>query len=361
MKRKIALYTIQSMNYGNRLQNYALYRTLIKMNFEVQTLKTSSDKDNRILFEQKHVKLKKLSFLHKYFSNVKKIIRFLLIKDLIHNFSCFNKLIKYSKDYISIRDYTDNIEKKYDYFIVGSDQVWNTDFQDLVSINSFLPFKHNNKIAYAASFGKETAQLNTQMIDALREFKYISVRENAGAKIVKDLIGRDVPVVIDPTLLITKDEWKKIEKKTCNVQDGYILTYFLSPMCTEAANKLKEISNGKEVVQLLNRSDEVGGKAGPSEFLWLINHADIILTDSFHACVFSFLFDKPFVVYNRNWNECNMNSRLLTLLSMFHLERKYNNSGLENDIWEHDYTDGYKQLEIEREKALNFLQNALDY
>lgn len=100
--------------------------------------------------------------------------------------------------------------------------------------------------------------------------------------------------------------------------------------------------------------------AGPSEFLWLFDHADLILTDSFHACVFSFLFNKPFVVYDRNWNERNMNSRLETLLSKFSLERKYANSGIENDIWEHDYEEGYKQLEIEREKAIGFLKKALE-
>ena len=64
-------------------------------------------------------------------------------------------------------------------------------------------------------------------------------------------------------------------------------------------------------------------------------------------------------MYNRNWDDGNMNSRLETLLHKFHLERKYANSGLQNDIWEHDYEEGYKQLELEREKAMNFLKEAL--
>lgn len=85
----------------------------------------------------------------------------------------------------------------------------------------------------------------------------------------------------------------------------------------------------------------------------------MILTDSFHACVFSFLFNKPFNVYDRNWKEGNMNSRLETFLSKFHLERKYANSRLENNIWEHEYSEGYAILEEERNNAIDFLKKAL--
>ena len=75
--------------------------------------------------------------------------------------------------------------------------------------------------------------------------------------------------------------------------------------------------------------------------------------------MFSFLFNKPFIVFDRNWQEESTNSRIETLLHTFHLERKYINSCLENNIWEHDYTEGYKQLEIEREKAIKYLKEAL--
>ena len=174
------------------------------------------------------------------------------------------------------------------------------------------------------------------------------------------MTGRDATVLVDPTMLLTKDEWRKVSKKPRGAKEGYILTYFLSPKCDEAKTKLEEIKEDKEVYELLNPNDKIAGTAGPSEFLWLFEHADLILTDSFHACVFSFLFNKPFIVYDRNWNEGNMNSRLETLLSKFSLERKYANSGLPNDIWEHDYTEGYKQLEIERKKAIDFLKKALE-
>ena len=145
-----------------------------------------------------------------------------------------------------------------------------------------------------------------------------------------------------------------------DTKESYILTYFLSPKCEEAIKQLEEIQDNRCVYELLNPKDAVAGSAGPSEFIWLFDHADLILTDSFHACVFSFLFNKPFLVYDRNWTECSMNSRLDTLLKKFHLERKYASSGLGNNIWEHNYEEGYKQLEKERLKAITFLKNALE-
>ena len=212
----------------------------------------------------------------------------------------------------------------------------------------------------SASFGVDAIGNDPEIVKCLNDFKALSVREESGAKIIKELTGREATVLVDPTMLLTQSEWRKIEKKPKGAaDDGFILTYFLSPKCKDAEKKLSEIRQGRPVYELLNPNDSVAGIAGPSEFLWLFDHADLILTDSFHACVFSFLFNKPFVVYDRNWNEGNMNSRLETLLRKFSLERKYSYSGLENDIWEHDYTEGYKQLEAEREKAIRFLKEAL--
>lgn len=100
--------------------------------------------------------------------------------------------------------------------------------------------------------------------------------------------------------------------------------------------------------------------SGPSEFIYLIEHASLVLTDSFHACVFSFLFNKPFLVYSRQSDNMeNMMSRIETFLSKFHLERKYVNSGLINDVMECDYIEGFKQLEIERKKVIEFLKMSM--
>ena len=335
----IGIYTIQSINYGNRLQNYALQFVLEKHGFTVYSFSTSKND---------------ISFKIKF----KKLVKRLIGKDRRANFYRFNTNIHSISQYI---DKTEINIKKDDYWaiIAGSDQIWNTTYQ-FVSINAFLPIQHPRKISFSASFGVDAIGNDPEIVKCLNDFKALSVREESGAKIIKELTGREATVLVDPTMLLTQSEWRKIEKKPKGAaDDGFILTYFLSPKCKDAEKKLSEIRQGRPVYELLNPNDSVAGIAGPSEFLWLFDHADLILTDSFHACVFSFLFNKPFVVYDRNWNEGNMNSRLETLLRKFSLERKYSYSGLENDIWEHDYTEGYKQLEVEREKAIRFLKEAL--
>lgn len=354
--KKIAIFTIQSMNYGNRLQNYASSFILKNLGYDVCTLRTKSPEE---IIEEVLSRKPKFKVIKCFIPMLKRIsqkFKFIIKRDRSHFFEEFDKKISMSKDYIGYNDYSVG---KYDAIIVGSDQIWNTTF-DFISNNCFLPFDHPCKVAFSASFGIENIPYNQEIVDCLKDFIEISVREEAGAKIVKNLADREATVLVDPTMLLTQDEWRKVAKKPKGAKNGYILTYFLSPKCEQANEKLEKIKNGREVYELLNSYDKVAGTAGPAEFLWLFDNADLILTDSFHACVFSFLFNKPFIVYDRNWKEGNMNSRLETLLTKFSLERKYANSDLENDIWEHEYAEGYKQLNIEREKAINFLKKALE-
>lgn len=356
--KRIAIITIISENYGNRLQNFALQKTLENMKYNVSTLSNLSKEEKNKVQLRNHAYLQNNGIIACIYLTLKKQVKSIL--GIENKFSLFDDHYIHQKDdYISVKEMTVGLAKKYDVFIVGSDQIWNTNF-DFISINSFLPFEHPRKISFSASFGVDSIPFNQQIVDCLNDFKALSVREEAGARIIKELTGRDATVLVDPTMLLTKDEWRKVSRKPRGAKEGYILTYFLSPKCDKAKTKLKEIREDKEVYELLNPSDKVAGTAGPSEFLWLFDHADIILTDSFHACVFSFLFNKPFIVYDRNWDGGNMNSRLETLLSKFSLERKYASFGIENDTWEHDYTKGYKQLEIERKKAIDFLKKALE-
>lgn len=341
--KRILIYTIQSMNYGNRLQNYAVQELLRDLGFETYTVYT-----------------RKFKNYYKYiFEVIKKKIKGLFLYNIYTNYDKFNSKIQYTsyKEYIESEH---TFTGEYDYYIVGSDQVWNTNF-DFITINSFLPNIHSNKISLSASFGVDSIPYDKEIGECLNEFKAISVREEAGAKIIKNFINRDATVLVDPTLLISRDRWKQIARKPKGVVDNeFILTYFLSPKCKSAHNTLLKLKKDKKVYELLNSDDSVACNAGPMEFLWLFEHADLILTDSFHACVFSFIFNKPFLVYDRNWNEGNMNSRLETFLTKFNLQRKYVDSGLFNDIWEHDYTDGYNQLKIEKDKATAFLMDALE-
>lgn len=359
MRHKYAIYTIQSNNYGNRLQNYALQTVLRRFGADVFTLNTVSDREKINNYIVAYPKAKKYRNLIPCLLQAKKIMRRLIIRDRATNFERFNRHIVYSnKEYISTDEFKVKLNR-YDAIIAGSDQIWNTDFS-FVSINSFLDFPHPRKISYAASFGKEFVENDDNIVRCIKDFKAISVREEAGKEIIWKLAKRSAEVNIDPTLLLSQDEWSKLSKRPKKMINGkYVLTYFLSEPCKEAIDKTNSLCKQFEVLSLLNSDDSICATAGPAEFLYLFEHAEIVLTDSFHACVFSFLFNKPFVVFDRNNKGASMNSRIETLLKTFNLERKYISAGLDNDIWEHDYSISYKTLEIEREKSIAFLRDAL--
>lgn len=359
--KKIGIYTIQSQNYGNRLQNYASQLVLEQMGYEIFSFKTTNIEESIEGVLGKHPRLKPFKLLIPILKQLKIKLHVFLKNDSRTNFAKFNRNIHYSNEYISQKTFSDvQCFEKYDAIIAGSDQIWNTEF-DFITLNSFLPFEHPCKIALSASFGVDIINKNEKIVKCLNDFKALSVREDAGAKIIKELTGRVAEVIIDPTLMLTSDEWRNVSKKPKGLyeQKEYILTYFLSPKCNKAKEQLENIRENMLVYELLNVDDKVARNAGPAEFLYLFEHAKIILTDSFHACVFAFIFNKPFIVYDRNWNDSQMNSRLETLFQKFDLSRKYSESGLENDIWEHDYSEGYKKLENERKKAAEFLKKAL--
>lgn len=358
--KKIALYTIQSINYGNRLQNYATQEILKSMGYDVYTLRNTPQNSEIEVTIKIHPFLRIVKPILPIVRHIKVVLFGLMKVDKGNNYRLFNKKIKFSSDYIGESGFSDDLEK-YDVIIAGSDQIWNTEFE-FVTENSFFPFEHPCKISFSSSFGIDEIKDNIKIVECLKKFKAVSVREEAGAKIVKKLTGKNAEVLIDPTLLLSEKEWRTVSKKPKgHIDEPYILTYFLSPKCKEADDQLNSlIVNGMNVYELFDKNNVVTRCAGPAEFLYLVDHASMILTDSFHACVFSFLFNKPFVVYDRNRKGNTMNSRLRTLLKKFKIERKYIMSGLDNDIWEHNYLEGYKQLKIERIKALDFLKRAME-
>jgi exopolysaccharide biosynthesis predicted pyruvyltransferase EpsI len=140
------------------------------------------------------------------------------------------------------------------------------------------------------------------------------------------------------------------------------LTYFIGGRSNRVNTDLKKYAeeNNMEIYNLMDYAQPDLFVAGPSEFIYLIAHSQLVMTDSFHACVFSFLFQKPFLVYDRKGKENNMMSRMDTLLEKFDLKRKYVDSELINEILECDYSIGFKQLQFERQKAESFLRNSLN-
>lgn len=371
---KIGIITLNGyFNYGNRLQNYALEQVLRSIGFKVETIIV----DNKNL----DVPINRKKFLDKIKGKKGKDLIFFSknkIKKYLYNQNHLNlqreEIFKeFSLKYLSETDFTiseknipQDLLNRYDYFITGSDQVWNPNYTSGSSIY-FLTFAPKNKrISYAASFG--VSEIPEEYIDNykkwLSEMPHLSVREEAGAKIVKDLTGREATVSLDPTMLLTKEQWLSISQVPSHkLIKGYLLTYFLGNIPKERENLLKDIAkrNDLEIVNLARVKEKIPYLTGPSEFIDYIDSASVFCTDSFHGAAFSILLETPFIVFERIDNSPSMNSRIETLLTKFKLEsRLVQNIKSNEQIFEIDYSHVPPILQKERDSSINYLKNALN-
>ena len=345
---------IDNNNYGNRLQNYAV---------QMQLQKTAN---NAITIKNEALLNKKSAFFEYIIRNIKSI----LLKTKIYkkterkkDFLEFNKNINFSKH--NFNWFHKNIYKKYDFFIVGSDQVWNPKIGRLREFELLQFTGKTKKISFAASFGISDLpeQYKEKTAKALKDFKAISVREDTGKRIVENLTGReDVEVLVDPTMLLTAKEWDKVAKKPEQLKtDRYILNYFLGELSENRKKEIERVAkeNHCEIINILDKNSPFY-QTGPSEFLYLEKNAFLICTDSFHSSVFAILYNRPFLVFDREDNLAKMNSRIETLLSKFKLEDRKYKGKITQEMLDVDYKEAYEILKKEREKANNFLKKALN-
>lgn len=329
--KKVGILTINDYtNYGNRLQNYATQEVLLSLGLDVETVVNATN-----------------------------------LKDPIKSFKEFSrKYIKETNYNISVDNFPENIGLRYDYFVTGSDQVWNPSFRHFSEID-FLRFAPKHKrVAYAASFGIST--IPEEHIDNFKlwisEMAYLSVRESAGASIIKDLTERDAIVLVDPTLMLSSEKWLSISKPAkCKPSKKYIATYFLGDIELEYRDIIIDIAQKKdlEIVHLIDKGNK-GLLPGPEEFIDYINSSEILVTDSFHGAIFSILFEKPFIIFDRIGKLLSMNSRIETLLATFRLdERKWQQIKATKNYFEVDFAHVSPILQAERTKSVEYLKNAL--
>ncbi|GAB2537991.1 polysaccharide pyruvyl transferase family protein [Gracilibacillus alcaliphilus] len=362
--KKIGIITLNgNFNYGNRLQNYALQKVIEKEGAQVDTILVDKYKKNNdgisILIKRK---IKKLLQNVQLYTPSYKYERMRLNKFIFFS----KKFIKETNFYISDNNFQESKIKEYDYFVTGSDQVWNPAFNNGVS-SYFLTFAPLEKrISYAASFGVSEIppKYQANYKEWLGNISSLSVREQAGVEIINQLTGRkDVEVVLDPTLLLNSEDWLDIASPHKHKPSSkYLLTYFLGDVSEETEKEIKSIAAhySLEIIHLANKKDIHAYTADPSEFLDYINSSEVFLTDSFHGSVFSILFRKNFVVFDRQSKGQSMNSRIDTLLNTFNLlDRKWKNIKNYESILNIDYTNINIILNEEREKSLAFLRNSM--
>ena len=360
-KRSVVIITIYdpSPNMGNRLQNYAVQNILESFGFEVYTIAF-----RKPILSWKMKTKKVINQLTNY-RFVKSNFFWTVVLKQVTEFEKFNNKyiktsrIKYIKDI-----------KNTDYYVFGSDQLWNPqwwnkenpDMEKNIYLGTFAD--PEKLICFSPSFGRDFIpdEWRDWFQTNLSRFPRFSVREESGKKLIKELTGKDAVVTIDPTLMLEKEEWNEFAVRPQNVgtDEKYILTYFLGGRSERVNNDIERYASqiGAKVIYLFDKEYPEYFLMGPSEFLYLIAHAELILTDSFHACVFSFIYERPFLVYNRQGAN-DMMSRMQTLFTKFDLERKYVDSGLENDTFECDYRVGKMLLVEEQRKVISFLKESM--
>lgn len=382
---KFGIITLVSDNYGNKYQNYAVEQILSEYG-EVETYGLENLYNKPLSAEKS--KIKKLNPLY---------IREVFISRLMYKYD-INRVdygiihnLKYakrnSKKLLTLkkkrsqrfRQFSDeklhissillnreNITKDWiegiDYFICGSDQIWNPNYATTSEL-AFCSFAPEKTICLSPSFG--VSKIPTYRMDEyrcwLKKIKTLSVRENAGQKIIKILTGRNAEILIDPTMLIPVEKWKQLCKAPKEeLPEHYIVCYFLGRVDKEYYNKIVKFSKSKglPVIMLFDITAPAYYAYDPAEVLYTIQHADYVLTDSFHGTVFSILFHKNFYVFTRNEGKVSMNSRIETLLEKFDFENRVlgdRSEDILNVQWEKmDFI-----LEEERKKAQKYLVEAL--
>ncbi len=252
-------------------------------------------------------------------------------------------------------------QANYDVFITGSDQVWSpscASFDD----NYFLNFVKDSskKNSYAASFGVNEIPdaLAPRYRDLLRDFNHISVRESDGSTIVRNLLNKDVPVVLDPTLLLNKDQWSAYLPDTPPANEKYILLYMIAED-EELISKAIALAKQKnlKVYYINDRLYKAKGvknlrKVNPDRWLQLFMNAEYVFTNSFHGVAFSINFERKFFVQKLKSN-VKVNSRINNILKVFGLEARQDYASVEQEI---DYTNVNQTLSQEREKCILFLK-----
>ena len=256
---------------------------------------------------------------------------------------------------------------KFSYAIVGSDMVWhnwdNTDENlDFYYLSFVLPEK---RVCYAPSFGvrkflKKRTKFHKKYLPT---FKKLSCRESSCCEAIRKLTGLDAVHVVDPSLLLQAENYRVIAKKPdYDVPEHFTISYFIEDVeenrLDEFNGIIKKVGGNLKNIDIFNINDVEHFSTGADEFLWLMDHADYIFTNSFHGTVFSIMFKKPFIAFQRVVD--GMQNKISDLLSTLGIAgRIYQNDGKipEGKI---DYDSVYEKLNIRREISLNYLKECLN-
>lgn len=372
----------QHKNYGSQLQSYATTVELARRNIDFEIIRYKKKTTPLLLIKSLPRLLNPIFINDRIIETSQKKMMLKLHPQLAQDNavrnaafdkfsqSRFKKLSPVYYGYEQLKEQS----KKYTAVMVGSDQLWSP--SGITSNFYNLMFADDNtvKISYATSFG--VSQINPKYHKIYNTFlnrlDFISVRENSGKKIVEELSSNKAEVVCDPVILLDAKQWLKEIPNKRLYDEPYIFAYFLgkSAEYRDAVTKFAKQKDLKIVTEphmdSYNKADENFGDytpfdIGPAEFVNLIRNAEYVFTDSFHGSVFSMLYQKQFLVFNRysDNSSSSKNSRIDSFCKNYGLsDRRYNGNiaDVENKI---NYEDVLGKVDEHRQKSKAFLDRAL--
>lgn len=357
-----------SKNYGGVLQSYALCQFLKNQGFDAEQIQFDKDKGESIK--------RRLGKAYRYTLSIPRRIKYRRLYKEIRGrevkFAAFRDgAICHSKE-VFTQDSLNRLAKEYQLYITGSDQVWHP---NAVCDAYLLDFgiEGIKKMSYAASVAKDTlsAEESGRYKKAFKDYAAISVREKSAVELLRPITPVEIQWVVDPVFLLRREEWKSLVGSKCD-SERYALCYFLGndsterriakeyAKCKNLKLKVMPFLNGEISEDDLDYGDERIINASPSEFVQLIQNAEIVFTDSFHATAFSLLFERQFYVFERSF-QSSMGSRIESLTELFSVQDHYCNIPNRTTfdyIYETasiDYSKEFTAFETMRKRSISYL------
>ncbi|CVH76450.1 Polysaccharide pyruvyl transferase [Clostridiales bacterium CHKCI006] len=374
--KKVGIVTpYKGYNFGTSLQAYAIKQFVSRLGYEPYLIgKVSMNKGRDINLIKLAVMFTRSFFRPKVFIDTFFSYKSSISKELSETskkkFISFQSILDIHKhSYYELKKFA-KLDDVF-FFICGSDQIWNATnlYLDPIYYLQFAP--KEKRIAFAPSFGKSFIPNynKTPIKRRIKDFSKLSVREDTGVTIIHELTGRKAECLIDPTLLLSLNEWKKIIDNPVVDYEKFVILYFLDQPNPIVFDFLDTLSNQGYDFLCLNYSysgfekhNTIKIDAGPIDFLKYILNAQLILTDSFHGTVFSINFHKNFYVFNRSYgNAQNQSTRITSILNKCSLESRLVSGTMKNitEITESQFQKADCFLQKERQHAEKYLTEGI--
>lgn len=373
MNRKVLLTTVFSgYNYGSSLQALAGKIILQEMGYDCQLVAQKSLVKGRDIRLGKLLTILTRSLLLRGKTGSKALSTYqgsynkTMIGDSVERFARFTEEIL-QPQYLSWKG-LEKAAKVCKACFAGSDQIWNssTMYVDPMYYLRFAPLE--KRVAFAPSFGRDfVADYNKEKMSRwIGEFAHLSVREDSGVTLIKEMTGKDAIQLIDPTLMVNGEKWKRT-LEIADKKDNYILAYFLDNPSDKARKVILELKEALHCVVIgipyqfedMSYCDKVV-PTGPIEFLDLVNNAKCVITDSFHGTAFSINLHTPFFVFGRAYGSAHsQNSRVESILRKMKMQDRFEPTDAFDNMKKLDFEHSERVLWEERQKAREYITNAL--